>query len=152
MKSNLHRQVALTLAGLILFTTARCAMAGRGGGPPPRDTIGLTNGFIDIDTPDFKVQLVKDSQTLAALQPKGGPEGFDFTPNDRLQARQGDHFYHLGDLTLRVRDLDSKVWTGYSTAAERKPVTALPTSETILAAADLTPTLPADCPLQVTRS
>jgi hypothetical protein len=127
-------------------------MAGRGGGPPPTPTLGLTNGFIDLETADFKFQLVKDSQTLAALQPKSGPEGFDFTPNDRLQARQGDHFYHLGDLTMRLREGNSGDWTGYSTAAARKPVTALTPAGPILATADLSATLPDDCPLQVIRS
>ena len=144
----------LILAGLLgtLPYAAQAQRRGRGNNATP--TLGLTNGFMDLDTPDFTVQLVKDSQTIAALKPKAATDGFDFTPNDQLSVRQGDHFYHLGDLTLRLRQGSATEgeWKSYSTAAARKPVTALPASGTTLAAADLTPTLAEDCPLQVTRS
>ena len=105
----------------------------------------------EFETPDFTLKLVKASQTVTALQPKGA-EGFDFTPSDQLEARTGDRFYHLGDLTLRLRQGTNGDWQNFSTATERKPVMALPASGDILAAADLTPTLPADCPLRITRS
>ncbi len=120
----------------------------RENGPP---TLGLDGGVTEFDTPDFTLKLVKASQTVAALQPKGG-NGFDFTPADQLQVRTADQFYHLGDLTLRVRQGTSGDWQNISTAAARKPVLALPTSGQTLAAADLAPTLPADCPLSITRS
>ena len=51
---------------------------------PP--TLGLDQGYLEFDTLQFKVKLVKASQTLAALQPKGA-DGFDFTPSDRLERR-----------------------------------------------------------------
>src|SRR5206468_8895019 len=108
-------------------------------------------GTMERETPDFTLKLVKASQTVAALQPKGG-DGFDFTPADRLEQRSRDGFYHLGDLTLRLRTGTSGDWTDYSTAKARKPVTPLPASGDVIAAADLAPTLPADCPLQVTRT
>ena len=120
-----------------------------GSNAPP--TLGLDQGYLELDTPDFKLKLVKASQTLAALQPKRG-EGFDFTPADQLESRAGDRFYHLGDLTFRLRQSTHGEWKSYSTAAARKPVNALPASGQTLAAADLTPTLPEDCPLQITRS
>ena len=68
-----------------------------------------------------------------------------------MERRQGDSFYHLGDLTLRVRQVGSSDWQDLSTAAARKPVTALPISGHFLASADLAPTLPTDCPLQIVR-
>jgi hypothetical protein len=114
-------------------------------------TLGLDQGYIELNTPDFKLKLVKASQTIAALQPNGA-EGFDFTPSDQLASRAGDRFYHLGDLTLRLRRNSSDEWKSFSTAAARKPVNALPATGQTLAAADLTPTLPADCPLQITRT
>jgi alpha-L-arabinofuranosidase len=128
--------------------------AGRGRGGPP--TLGLADGTVDFDTPDFTLKLVKDSQTIAALQPKGA-EGyrdapFDFTPADQIQARAADGYNHLGDITFRVREGDAGPWTAYSTAMARKPVTALPAGGNILAAADLAATLPENCPLQITRS
>ena len=38
-----------------------------GSNAPP--TLGLDQGYLELDTPDFKLKLVKASQTLAALQP-----------------------------------------------------------------------------------
>ena len=105
---------------------------------------------MELDTPDFTLKLVKASQTVAALQSKSG-KGFDFTPADRLANRAADGFYHLGDLTMRLRAGNSGPWKDYSTAAARQPVETLPVSGQTLAAADLSATLPADCPLQVRR-
>ena len=138
---------------------------------PPVPGPMLEQGTVDIDTPDFTLTLVKSSQTVAALKPKGA-DGFDFTPGDLLVARSKDGYYHLGDLDLRLRVGTSGEWKSYSTAHVRMPVTALPawkpesadqsgassasamaaaTSPAILAVADLAPTLSADIPLSVTR-
>ncbi|MEZ5320242.1 MAG: DUF5695 domain-containing protein, partial [Vicinamibacterales bacterium] len=150
---------------------------GRGNQPPPPPTLGLDQGLLEFDTPDFTLRLVKASQTIAALEPKGvptytptpqtgrgrgrgrantppqptGPLAFDFTPADRLESRAADGYNHLGDLTLRLRS-GSGAWTDYATSTARRPVTALPPADGALAAADLSPTLPADMPLGVTRS
>jgi hypothetical protein len=119
----------------------------------PEPTLGLDQGFLEFDTPDFNLKLVKASQTIAALEPKGqGTNHFDFTPADQLEKRAGDRYFHLGDLTLRLRTGDTGQWKSFSTAAARKPVEALPAAGETLAAADLTPTLPEDCPLQITRT
>ena len=112
--------------------------------------LGLEGGVTTIDTPDFTLKLVSASQTVASLEPKGA-NGFDFTPADWLQKRTQNGYYHLGDLTLRVRKGSSGPWQDISTAAARHPVRPLPISRRALAAADLTPTLPADCPLHITR-
>src|SRR5213080_814593 len=123
-------------------------------GPSPTPlppTLGLDQGYLEFDTPDFKLKLVKASQTVAALQPKGA-DGFDFTPADRLERRAANGYHHLGDLTLRVRTGSSGPWQKYDTADARKPVQSLPASGQTLAAADLTPTLPVDIPVQITRS
>ena len=119
--------------------------------PTPTPTLGLEQGVLEFDTPDFTLKLVKASQTIAALQPKGG-NGFDFTPADRLVQRASNGYQHIGDLTIRVRTGNAGEWKEYSTAAARKAVTALSASGQTLAAADLSPTLPADCPVQITRS
>jgi len=110
----------------------------------------LDQGYVDIDTPDFKLRLVKTSQTVATLEPKNTP-GFDFTPGDRLEKRSANRYHHLGDLTLRVRT-NSGPWQKYDTAEARQPVKPLTATGPTLAAADLSPTLPADIPLQITRS
>lgn len=138
---------------------------------PPVPGPMLEQGVETIDTPDFELSLVRSSQTVAALKPKGA-DGFDFTPGDLLVARSKDGYYHLGDLDLRLRLGRSGEWKSFSTAHARMPVTALPawkpepddradaigatanasvTAAAILAAADLSPTFSTDIPLQVTR-
>jgi hypothetical protein len=118
---------------------------------PPTPGPMLSQGTVDFDTPDFTLSLVRSSQTIAALKPKGA-DGFDFTPGDLLAGRSQDGYFHLGDITFRLRNGNSGDWRNYSTATARMPVMSLPASEKTLAAADLTPTLPSDFPLQVIRT
>ncbi len=75
-----------------------------------------------------------------------------------LNNRAGDGFNHLGDITFRIRTAGATpgAWTAYTTSAARKPVEMLDDVKTkaglkLLAAANLAPTLPANCPLQVNR-
>jgi hypothetical protein len=111
----------------------------------------LHQGVVELDTPDFTLSLVRSSQTVAALKPKGG-DGFDFTPGDLLIERSRDGYFHLGDITLRLRVSKSGEWKNYSTATARAPVAALPSSAEVLASADLAATLPSDFPLQIVRT
>jgi len=111
----------------------------------------LSQGVTNYDTPDFTLSLVRSSQTVAALKPKA-VDGFDFTPGDLLTERSLNGYFHLGDITLRLRTGESEDWKNYSTAAVPTPVNMLPASANVLAAADLTPTLPADFPLRLTRT
>lgn len=131
---------------------ARGRGRGAGGPPPPTPTLGLDSGTIDLDTPDFTLKLVKASQTIAALQPKGAKgfqnQPFDFTPADQLTARQGDRFNHLGDITFRIKQEGYRegAWIDFSSANARKPVNAIanplaPNGLKVLASADLTPTI-----------
>ncbi|HEX7961721.1 MAG TPA: DUF5695 domain-containing protein [Terriglobales bacterium] len=118
---------------------------------PPTPGPMLAAGTIDFDTPDFTLSLVRSSQTVAALRTKRAA-GFDFTPGDLLVERSKDGYSHLGDLDLRLRVGHGGEWKSYSTALARTPVTPLPASGTVLAAADLALTLPADIPLQIIRN
>ena len=111
----------------------------------------LGQGIINFSTPEFDLSLVRSSQTIAALKPNGA-DGFDFTPGDLLEQRSTDGYYHLGDIDLRLRAGTSGNWRNYSTAFSRKPVAALPVSGTVLAEADLKPTLPDDFPLKLRRT
>ena len=111
----------------------------------------MTQGTVDFDTPDFTLSLVRSSQTIAALKPKGS-DGFDFTPGDLLTARSQDGYFHLGDITLRLRARAFGEWKNYSSAIARSPVTSLPAATDVLASADLAATLPADIPLQIIRT
>jgi len=118
---------------------------------PPTPGPMLQQGIQDYETPEFTLSLVRSSQTVAALKPKDG-DGFDFTPGDLLIARSQDGYFHLGDLTLRLRAQGSTEWLNYSTAAARMPVHQLTTSGKALAVSDLGPTLPGDIPLQIIRA
>ncbi len=150
----------LAVAGSLTVHARPGQASGRGAPPPP--TLGLEHGTLDFDTPDFTLKLVKDSQTIAALEPKAArrPEGaqaspsnatnppFDFTPADELPARQGDGFNSLGDITLRLRQAawQDGAWVDLASSRARKPVAPAgayqaPAGWRLLAAADLTPTI-----------
>ena len=58
-------------APLAVHVWAQQQAPGRGGPTPPPPTLGLENGTLDFDTPDFTLKLVKDSQTIAALAAEG---------------------------------------------------------------------------------
>ena len=98
---------ALMIVGL----SARTPQTGRGQAPPPpTPTLGLENGLVEFDTPDFTLKLVKDSQTVAALQPKGAKgvdanTPFDFTPSDQITTarRPGSLDDRLGTTWSRLR-------------------------------------------------
>src|SRR5581483_3034217 len=62
---------------------------------PPSPGPMLKDGTAEYDTPDFTLVLVRSSQTVAALKPKGA-QNFDFTPGDLLQERSQDGYHHLG--------------------------------------------------------
>jgi Family of unknown function (DUF5695) len=119
--------------------------------PALPSTLNLDQGYLDLESPDFVVKLVKASQTVAALRPRN-TASLDFTPGDRLERRAANGYHHLGDLILRLRAVSSGPWQQYDTALSRKPVQPLPVTEPTLAAADLSPTLPADTPVRITRS
>src|SRR5204863_1585453 len=118
---------------------------------PPTPGPMLAQGRITLDTPEFTLDLVRSSQTVAGRIPQVAPE-FDLPPGDLPVERSTDGDYHLGDLSLRVRRANSGAWKNHSTAVARQPVIALPASGTTLAVADLSPTLPADIPLQISRT
>src|SRR4051794_31023213 len=139
--------VALLCAAL---TTLIAAQESRSKTPPMPGPM-LSDGMLTLDTPEFKLVLVKSSQTIAALNPKSATD-FDFTPGDLLIARSQNGYFHLGDITPRLRSVNSEGWKNYSTATNRAPVKALPSSPDVLASADLAPTLPSDIPIKVVRS
>lgn len=152
---KLSRLARAVFFGIIV--SAVCGMAPIAGAQqaeqkkPPTPGPMLDQGTVNYDTPDFTLKLVRSSQTVAALEPKGA-DVFDFTPGDLLTERSQNGYFHIGDITLRLRTADSADWKNYSTAAARAPVRVLPASTNVLATADLAPTLPADFPLQLTRT
>lgn len=111
-------------------------------------TLGIADVYQKYKTPQFYLKLVKASQTVASLRPVASAN-FDFTPSDRLELRDKDGLYHLGDINLRIKEGGD--WKSYSTATKRSAITPLEVSGEVLAAADLANTLPSDIPVNIKR-
>lgn len=139
------------LAAFAVISSLAALAAAQTGRPAPQPGPMLQQGIAHLESLDFDLDLVRSSQTVAALKPKG-TGGFDFTPGDWLTRRSTDGYYHLGDIDLRLRTGSTGAWRGYSTAYRREPVEALPIHGDELASADLAPTLPADIPLDIVRT
>jgi hypothetical protein len=137
-------------AGLVTLLAGTAILLAAMDAAPPATAAEAGPTEIRLDTRDFALVLDRASQTLVSLAPKG-EEGFDFAPIGRRAERQGDGFYHLGDIDLKLRLAGEQAWRDFSTAFRRAPVGPLPTGEGVLAAADLTPTLAATMPLRIER-
>ena len=114
-------------------------------------TLGLSGRVIEFNTSTFSVQLVNESQTLYFLQALSGNASSSFIPTDQMTLRQYNGNYHLGDITFRARSVGSTTWTSGDTSVSRRPVTPLNVSGSTLAAANLSPTLPSNALLDITR-
>lgn len=111
------------------------------------DTLGLSSGYTTLSTANFDIKLATDSQILASLKPAG--DTFDFLPFDDIAYRADNGQYHNGDITYRYRQSGETQWLSGDTSSARKKVKSLRTNA--LAAADLTPTLPTNSPIQAIR-
>jgi len=112
-------------------------------------TLGIDQGVLHVKSAAFDIQLLKSSQTLSSLHPKSDT-AFNFSPEKFLKLRSSDGMYQLGDLNLSIK-IGTGDWKKYSTATKRATVTALPVSKDILAASDLSNTLPSEIPVGVER-
>ena len=114
-------------------------------------TLGLADGFSTFETPFFAFSIVKDSQTAYSIRPSSQQGTFDFIPYDVMSKRDSDGQYHLGDITFRTRIVGSTSWTNGDTSQAREKIQALSVSGNILAAANLSPTLPSSSLIDITR-
>lgn len=112
------------------------------------DNLGLGNGYIDINTPNFNARVVRDAQVLASLKPAG--DSFDFLPFDKLSVRARNGQYHWGDVTYRYRNEGSTTWVNGDSSTTRRKVTSNQASGDVKASSNMAPTLPTG-PLSVTR-
>ncbi|KAF4450799.1 hypothetical protein F53441_6131 [Fusarium austroafricanum] len=112
-----------------------------------KDNLGLSNGYIDLKTENFKARIVRDAQVLASLT--SADATFDFLPFDRIDVRAQNGQYHWGDITYRYRKEGDSAWKSGDSAQKRQPVKKVSRSKS-LAASALGPTLP-DSPLNITR-
>ncbi|KAM0544331.1 hypothetical protein ACHAPJ_011867 [Fusarium lateritium] len=112
-----------------------------------KDNLGLSNGYIDIKTDNFKARVVRDAQVLASLT--SADDTFDFLPFDLIDVRAQNGQYHWGDITYRYRKAGGTTWISGDSAQKRQPVKKV-TSSGSLAASNLAPTL-TESPLNITR-
>ena len=87
-------------------------------------TLGIDQGVVSFNTPNFDLELLKSSQTVSSLR-KTDAEKFDFTPHQLLAKRDKDGYYHLGDLNFRLKTSADEQWESFSTAAKRASVKSL---------------------------
>ncbi|WP_297094591.1 DUF5695 domain-containing protein [uncultured Draconibacterium sp.] len=114
------------------------------------DSIDVKKGSLEFSTPDFNIEILKSSHTVAGLHPVSEPK-FDFTPGELLAKRNKAGFYHLGDINFRVKSEGASDWTSFSSAASRKSVKSVdPKNDNQLAVSDLSSVLK-DSPVQVLR-
>lgn len=148
-KHTLSRQAFLVAAlcvGTSLKTTAQNPWERMARQPA---TLHTEAGAHTFETSAFRVDILNSSQTISRLAPLS-ETSFDFTPSDRLELRDIDGCYQLGDINFRLRTQGE--WIAYSSAKKRNDVKPLSPSGDQLAVADLAPTLGDDLPLQVIRS
>ena len=134
--------------------------------PDSTHALRLDLGVDNFVAANLGLSLVRSSQTAAGLHTPASASSnpthdradstdstssFDFTPGDWLDKRQANGFFHLGDINIRYRSSSSEPWIAISTASNRAPVTALPASGDVLAAAELSASLPSDIPLRIRR-
>ncbi|MFD1771146.1 DUF5695 domain-containing protein [Sphingobacterium suaedae] len=112
-------------------------------------TLHVDRGSDSFHVSKLRLTVLKSSQTAASLKLTDDLL-FDYTPDELLNKRDKDKFYHLGDINLSIRTVGSSKWNEYSSAAARRPVTPIKTKGKTLAAADISPTLD-NIPLQVFR-
>ena len=114
-------------------------------------TLGIDKGVMEYNISCLNLKLLKSSQTVASLK-EVSDSILDYTPGDRLEQRDKNGFYHLGDINLGIRNTQDSAWQYYSTAKNRKDITPVENSNSnILAVADLSNTLPDSIPVKIIR-
>ncbi|KAF4995469.1 hypothetical protein FDECE_12792 [Fusarium decemcellulare] len=137
MRSLIQLGKVLALAGLFA-----------GSSNAQTDNLGLGNGYIDVNIANFKGRIVSDAQVLASLSPAS--DTFDFLPYDYIKDRARNGQYHWGDITFKYRKEKTTTWSSADSSQKRQAVKKLTAGQNVIAASDLSPTIPTG-PLSVTR-
>ncbi len=106
-------------------------------------------GSENYETDQWKIEIFNYSQTIKRLEPKNA-ERFDFTPSDRLEFRDIDGCYHLGDINLTLK-IDNE-WKSFSSAKQRQKLVVIEARDNVLMGADITPTMGANFPVKILRT
>ncbi|QSX34071.1 hypothetical protein JYB87_02165 [Shewanella avicenniae] len=100
--------------------------------------------------PDLALQFDTVSQTLVSMRPTSVKDSFDFLPSAHTNTRQGDGYYQLGDIDIRLRLKGADRWHDFSTALQYKQINTLVATGNTLASAEISGDLPG-IPLRVQR-
>jgi hypothetical protein len=111
-------------------------------------TLGIDKGSKDFKLTNFNLSILNSSQTVASLKLKTDSK-FDYTPDELLNKRDRDKFFHLGDLNISIKPVGSSDWKNYSSSTKRVDVKPIIDKKS-LAAANISAAL-GDIPLQVNR-
>lgn len=142
--NNRNRWIGRRMLGIGMACSSACLSLAVGVRPAGATEVRA------FSTSQFEVKLDPQTQSLVSLVPRSQPD-FDFAPYDQESKRQGDGYYRLGDIDLRLRTT-SGPWKDYSSAFHKAPVRALPAHGDELAAADLSASFPASMPLDIRRT
>ena len=111
-------------------------------------TLGIDKGSIEFQLKNFNLSILNASQTAASLKLKSD-NAFDYTPDELLNKRDRDKFFHLGDINITLKKEGTTDWQKYSSSTKRVDVKSI-THKNSLAAANMTAAL-GDIPLEVNR-
>ena len=136
----------------IAATLLGCAAMLHAGETPPAKPVYAPVATMPFTVGAFRVELRRDTQTLARLSPVGEPT-FSFTPTAREPERTGDGYNHVGDINLRLRRVGTTpgAWQDFASAHRRRPVVSLAARGADIAAADMTASMGDAIPLRVVR-
>lgn len=111
-------------------------------------TLGIDKGSKDFQLTQLNLSILNSSQTVASLKMKTDSI-FDYTPDELLEKRDRDKFFHLGDLNISIKPVGSSDWKNYSSSTKRIDVKPIMDKKS-LAAANMSVAL-GDIPLEVNR-
>lgn len=111
-------------------------------------TLGIDKGIKEFSLRNLNLSILNSSQTVASLKLKTDSK-FDYTPDELLNKRDRDKFFHLGDLNISIKQVGTSEWKKYSSSTKRVDVKTLVDKKS-LAAANISAAL-GDIPLQVHR-
>ena len=111
-------------------------------------TLGIDKRSKDFQLTHFNLSILNSSQTVASLKLKTDSK-FDYTPDELLEKRDRDKFFHLGDLNISIKPVGSSDWKNYSSSTKRIDVKPIMDKKS-LAAANMSAAL-GDIPLEVNR-
>jgi hypothetical protein len=111
-------------------------------------TLGIDKGTKDFQLKNFNLSILNASQTAASLKLQTD-NAFDYTPDELLNKRDRDKFFHLGDVNITLKKEGATDWQKYSSSTKRVDVKPLAHKKS-LAAANMSAAL-GDIPLEVNR-